>query len=167
MKVKNPRAFGSCPALVFPYGFFDGAAANYKGGVIFCLVLNESHSFEFEMGALTCTNTKAELIALWAFLSFTNLMGIPCLNIFGDSTVIVNWENGNVSLNPPDLSHWCMDTRSLITSFLHLSFSHTYREHNQLADRLSKSALSLALGCGDFPEFLDGLLASSDTFHLF
>ena len=76
MKTKKPRACGTGPSLVFPYGFFDGAAANYKGGVGFCLVLNESHSFEFAMGAGSCTNTKVELIALWALLSVEKLMGI-------------------------------------------------------------------------------------------
>ena len=130
----------------------------------FCLVLNESHSFEFAMGAGYSTNTKAELMALWALLSVAKLMGIPCLNIFGDSAVIINWENFHASLDPLDLSHWCMDTRRLICCFPHLSFSHTYREHNQLADKLSKSALSLTPGCGDFSEFLEGHLASSDTF---
>ena len=119
------------------------------------------------MGAGTCTNTKAELIALWALLLVTKMMGIPLLNIFGDSAVIINWAKGNVALNPPDISHWCMDTRSLISYFHHLSFSHTYREHNQLADRLSKSALSLAPRCGKYSEFLDGLLASHDTFQRF
>ena len=150
LKIKKPRVCGSGPSLVFPYGFFDGAATNYKGRVGFCLVLNESHSFEFAMGVGSCTKTKDELIALWALLSVEKLMGIPCLNIFGDSAVIINWAKGNAALNPLDLSHWCMDTRRPISCFLHLSFSHTYREHNQLADRLSKSALSLAPGCGNF-----------------
>ena len=130
IKVKKPRAVGSGPVLVFPFGFFDGAAANNIGGVGFCLYLNESHSFEFPMGAGTCTNTRAELIALWALLHITQLMGIPLLNIFGDSDVIINWEKGKDALNPPDLSHWCTDTRSLISCFHRLAFSHTYREHN-------------------------------------
>ena len=110
LKVKNPRAYGSGPVLVFPYGFFDGAATSNNGGVGFCLFLNESHSFEFAVGAGTCTNTKAELIELWALLSVTKMIGIPYLNIFGDSVVIINWEKGNATLNPLDLSHWCMDT---------------------------------------------------------
>ena len=130
LKVKKPSAYGSGPALVFPYGFFDGAAASYNGGVSFYLFLNESHSFEFAMEAGTCTNTKAELIALWALLFVTKMMGIPLLNIFCDSAVIINWAKGNAALNPPNLSHWCMYTRSLSTFFIHLSFSHTYREHN-------------------------------------
>ena len=153
--------------LSSPMVFFYGASTNNSGGVGFCLFLNESHSYEFSMGVCTCTNTNAELLALWALLHVAQLMWIPTLNIFCDSVVIINWAKGNVALNPPDLSSWCMYTRCLSTCFLHLSFSHTYREHNQLADRLSKSALSLAHGCGKYSEFLDGLLASHDTFRSF
>ena len=94
-------------------------------------------------------------------------MGIPKLNIFCDSAIIISWAKGIDSLNPPALSHWCRDTRRLISCFHHLSFCHIFREHNQLADRLSKSTLSLAPGCGKYSEFIDGLLASHDTFHLF
>ena len=167
IKAKNPRAFGSGHVLVYPCGFFDGAYASNIGGVGFCLFLNESHSFEFAMGAGTCTNTKAELIALWALLHIAQVMEIPTLYIFGDSTVIINWEKGIAALSPPDLSHWCRDTRKLCTCFHHLSFSHTYREHNQLADSLSKSALSLAPGIGSYSKNSEGLLASRDTFKIF
>ena len=74
IKIKKPRICGPDPYLVFPYGFFDGAAVDYKGGVGFSLVLNESHSFEFAMGASICTNTKAELMALWVLLSVAKMM---------------------------------------------------------------------------------------------
>ena len=167
LKVKKPRAIGSGPVRVSPYGFFDGATANGYGGVGFCLCLNESHSFEFAFGAGTCTNTKVELIALWALLHVTLLMGIPKLNIFGDSVVIISWVKGTSALIPPALSHWCMDTKRLTTCFHHLSFSHIFGEQNQLAERLSKAALSLAPGCGLFSKFIDGLLTSHDTFQLF
>ena len=40
LKIKNPRICGLDPTLVFPYRFFDGEGANYKGRVGFCLVLN-------------------------------------------------------------------------------------------------------------------------------
>ena len=85
------RIVGPGPTLVYPCGFFDGAAADYKGGAGFYLALNESHTFEFAMGGDLCTNTKAELMALWALLTVANRMGIPLLNIFGDSAVIINW----------------------------------------------------------------------------
>ena len=108
--------------------------------------MNKTHSFEFSLGARTCTNTKAELIGLWALLHITQMMGIPTLNIFGDSLVIINWVKGTAALTPLDLSHWCKDIRKLCMCFLNLSFSHIYREHNQHADSQSKSALTLAPG---------------------
>ena len=58
-KAKNPRALGSGPSLAYPCGFFDGAFAKNIGGVDIYLYLNMSHSFEFALGAGTCTNTKA------------------------------------------------------------------------------------------------------------
>ena len=147
--------------------FFDGVSAKNEGGVGYCLFLNESHSFEFAMGVGNCTNTKAELVGLWALLHTAQMMGIPTLNIFGDSFVIVNWAKGTATLSPPEFHHLCRETRKLCTRFLELSFSHIYREHNQLADRLSKSALSLAPGICSYSEIFEGLLASHDTFKLF
>ena len=166
-KAKNPRVLGSGPSLAFPCGFFDGASAKNIGGVGICLLLNESHSFEFALGAGTCTNTKAELIGLWALLHIAQLMGIPSLNILGDSSIIINWEKGTDDLSPPDLRHWCRDTRKLCTSFIHLSFSHIYCEHNQLADKLSKTSLTLAPGMGFYSELFEGLLVSHDNCELF
>ena len=58
-KAKKKRALGPGHVLVYPCGYFDGASATNVGGVGFCLFLNESHSFEFELEAGPCTNTKA------------------------------------------------------------------------------------------------------------
>ena len=97
----------------------------------------------------------------------TQMMGIPKLRIFGDSLVIINWEKGTASLTPPELYHWCRDTRKLCSCFLELSFCHIYREFNQLADCLSKNALSLAPRFGNFSEFIEGHLTFQDCFVLF
>ena len=94
-------------------------------------------------------------------------MGIPMLNIFGDSTVIINWANYQASLDSPCLSHWCMDTKCLMSFFSNLSIKHTYREHNQRTDSLSKEALALAPGCGSFSKFYDGFSVMNDTFKLY
>ena len=97
--MKKLRAIGAGPALILPYGFFDGVATSGFGGAGFCLFLNESHSLEFALGARNCTNTKAKLISLWALLNVTQSMGIPKLNIFGDSAVIIGWAKGTSTLN--------------------------------------------------------------------
>ena len=85
-------------------------------------------------------------------------LGIPLLTIYSDSLVIINWENGTASLDTPRLIHWCEDIRSLMLNFSPLTLMHIYHEHNQQADSLSKKALVLGSGCGNFSEFLDGMI---------
>ena len=137
---------------------FYGASANHVGGVGYYLHLNESHSFKFALGLGNSTNTKAELVGLWALMLTSQMMGIPLLHVFGDSSVIIKWEKGSTALSPPERFHWCRETRKLFTCFPDLSFIHIYREHNQIADRLSKTALSLAPGFGSYSEFFNCLL---------
>ena len=84
-KGKKSRALGPGPELAYPCGCFDGASTKFFGGVGFCLYLNESHSFEFVVGERLCTNTKVELVGIWALLHTTQMMGIPTLKVFGDS----------------------------------------------------------------------------------
>ena len=95
------------------------------------------------------------------------MMGIPLAHVFGDSQVIINWAKGSTALSPPELIHWCRETKKLVTSFKDLSFSHIYREHNKTADRLSKKALSLPQGKGWFMEFDENILVFKDHIQLF
>ena len=166
IKRKKARAMGQGPVIVYPCGFFDGASVKGVGGVGYCLILSKSHTFEFALGVGPSTNTKVELIGLWALLHTAQMMGLPKLRIYGDSSVIINWEKGIASLSPPEIHHWCRDTRKLYSCFLELSYYHIYHEYNQLADRFSKTTLSLAPGSGSYFEFFEGLLASHDSFKL-
>ena len=95
------------------------------------------------------------------------MMGLPKIQIFGDSSVIINWAKGTASLSPPELTHWCRDIRKICTCFLELYFDHVYREHNQIADNLSKKSLTFAPGSGFYSEFYDGQLTTHDRFMLF
>ena len=113
---------------------------------------------EFSLGVGYGTNTKAELLTLWALLLTSHMMGIPMTQIYGDSHVIINWAKGSTALSPPELVHWCRETKKIASSFQDLSFYHIYREHNKIADRLSKKALSLPQGKGCFMEFDENLL---------
>ena len=54
--------------MIYPCGFFDGASTTNAAGVGYSLYLNESHSFEFVLGVGNGTNTKAELLGIWALL---------------------------------------------------------------------------------------------------
>ena len=95
------------------------------------------------------------------------MMGIPLTQVYGDSQVIINWVRGSAELSPPDLIHWCRETKNLLAAFHDLSFTHIYREHNRLAGRLSKTALSYPQGIGSFMEFIENHLVTHDTFQLY
>ena len=84
-------------------------------------------------------------------------MGIPSLNVFGDSSVIINWENNVASLASPCLDHRCQDIMILMNSFSFLVIKHIYCEHNQRAHCLSKEALDLVPGSGNFSKYIDGM----------
>ena len=124
-------------------------------------------SFGVHNGVGQGTNTKAELLSLWAVLLTSQMMGIPLSQIYGDSLVIINWVKGSAALSPTDLVHWCRETKKLFSSFQALSITHIYREHNRLADRLSKDALLFSQGRGSYKEFYEDQLVSQDLFQLF
>ena len=111
------RILGKPPIKVYPCGFIDGASNCLLAGVGFCIYLNEYHHLEFSLGVGYGTNTKAKLLSLWALLLSSQMMGIPLSHVYGDSQVIINWAKGSTALSPPDLVHWCRETKKPISSF--------------------------------------------------
>ena len=135
--------------------FFDGAMANFIGGVGICIWLNYHHFFAIKLGCGSSTNTRAELLALWASLRVAKDIGMPYLHIFGDSSVIINWAKGESTLHMVNLEAWCYNTRLLISSFTWVDFSHVYREHNKRVDILSMEGLCMAPGHLLLTEYYD------------
>ena len=163
----NIRIIGTSPQISYPCGFFDGAVADEFGGAGFVLHLSDSHFLVFSLGCGKITNTRAELLSLWALLVVSKILGIPLQTIYGDSLVIINWANKLSSLDSPSLKHWCEDIRSLIQIFSPLTLNHIYREHNQQADSLSNKALVLDPSIGNFSEFMEGMISDHGNFQLF
>ena len=104
-KPQKIRNFGLKPQKEFPCAFFDGAAGMNIGGAGYVIYLNENHFFSFSLGVGSSTNTRAELLALWAVLRVSAMMGLPTQLIFGDSMVIISWLNGLSTLDIPSLMH--------------------------------------------------------------
>ena len=164
---KKIRCIGIRPQILYPCGFFDGAATENIGGASFVLLMSDSHTLGFSLGCGTRTNTREKFLDLWALLAVAKHLGIPLLTIFGDSLVIINWENRIASLDSPSLDHWCKDIRSLMNILSRLTIKHIYREHNQQDDGLSKKALVLDPSFGFFTEFLDGMIVDHGNFQLY
>ena len=94
-------------------------------------------------------------------------MGIPLHSIFGDSLGIISWAIGKDKLNLPHLSHWCDDIRDMLLIFPEVTMKHIYREHNQMADILSKKALSLESRFENYIESLNGMIIDHGNFQLY
>jgi len=167
LKICKVRNIGPKPSKCFPCGFFDGAAAEKMGGSGFLIYINDMHFFSFSMGCGRSSNTRAELLACWAILKVSLLMGIPIQLIYGDSMVIISWLNRISALDVPSLMHWCCDIRHILQKAPPVIFKHTYREHNSLADALSKLGLKLDMGVITYSESLDGLIVNQGNLYLF
>ena len=129
-KKKKSRVIGPGPKIDYPCGFFDGEAAGNTGGVGFVILMSPSYFISYSLGCGQITNTRSELLALWALLSVAIHLGIPLLSVFGDSQVIISWVKRTASLNTPLLSHWCDDILSLLHHVPLVTINHIYHEHN-------------------------------------
>ena len=164
---KKSQQIGPKPIHAFPVGFFDGAAQRNLGGAGFVIYISETHYFCFSVGCGICTNTRAELLALWSVLRVCKLMGLPIHMILADSMVVISWVNRMSTLKIPTLKHWCDEIFSMLHLAPPVTFNHIHRELNMLADDLSKKALKMDLGSGYYSEFLDGLVIGEGLFSLF
>ena len=137
------------------------------GGSGFFIYINDMHFFSFSMGCGRSSNTRVELLACWAILKVSLLMGIPIQLIYGDSMVIISWLNRLSALDVPSLMHWCCNIRLILQKAPPVIFKHTYREHNMLADALSKLGLKLDMGVVSFSESMDGMIVNQGNLYLF
>ena len=87
--------------------------------------------------------------------------------IFGDSMVIISWVKRLSALEIPTLKHWCDEIFSMLRLAPPVTFNNIFREHNMLADGLSKKALNLEVGIGHFFETMDGKVIGDGHFSLF
>ena len=122
-------------------GNLDGASTNNISGIGVHILINKDHYLYLKIGCGLGTNTRSKLLTLWVLLVFSKYIGLPYLNIRGDSFVIINWFNGKDTLSALELDGWCHNIRDLQFAFIHIDSSHVYREFNVKADGLFKEAL--------------------------
>lgn len=87
------------------------------------------------------SNTKGELVGLWALLHLARYFGITKIQVFGDSMVIIKWIEGLQNLNVLSLDFWKEKIMKLKDDFECLKVVHIYRELNNIGDQLSKLSL--------------------------
>lgn len=74
-KKRSERIIGRASVMYYPCGFMDGASKCMRAGAGYCIFINETHRLEFSLGVGHGTNTKAELLSLWALLLSSQMMG--------------------------------------------------------------------------------------------
>ena len=138
-----------------------------RGGIGVYLLISQYHFFSLKMGCGQSSNTRAQLLALWVLLVIAKIIGLPYLNIRGDSSSIINWFTGRADLSALNLDSWCKNIRYLESSFLFFYSCHMYREFKGKADALSKDALALASVLLLFSEFTAGECSGNGSLQLY
>jgi hypothetical protein len=80
------------------------------------------------------TNTREELLGVWASLTLAHRLGIEQLQVLGDSKTVIDWLNFKSNLQVSSLVGWMDKIQDLITFFNTIRFDHIYREENEEAD---------------------------------
>jgi ribonuclease HI len=138
-------------------GWFDGAAQSdglqSGAGGLLRISKNSYYSWTFNCGP--GTNTRAELLGVWATLHLASRLNIEDIQIIGDSKIVIDWLNNKGKLQVSSLLGWMDRVRELHTTFRHISYKHTLREHNKEVDALSKTALQKQVGLFTYNHWLD------------
>jgi len=87
------------------------------------------------------TNTKVELLGIWATLTLASHLSLPKLQAFGNSKVIIDWLNDRGHLKACAIEGSNIRTKYPIKNFQAISFHHIYKEFNKEAYQLSKQDL--------------------------
>jgi ribonuclease HI len=113
------------------------------------------------------TNTKAELLGIWATLTLASHLSLLKIQACGDSRVIIDWLNGKANLQGCSIEGWKSRIQDLLKDFQATSFHHVYREFNKEADQLSKSALTDPEGKISYYQWEPGGMPTMEHLYLF
>jgi ribonuclease HI len=153
----------------FTVAFFDGASI--RGGTI-CgaggvIKQPDRGVIRWFINCGRGTNTKAELFGAWVTLMLAKLWDINRLVLLGDSKVIIDWLNQKTNLHATEIEGWMRRTRSIITDFQDIKFTHIFREYNKEADSLSKQGLLEQKGILTYFSVIDGRTGPMSQINLF
>ncbi|XP_054808687.1 uncharacterized protein LOC129310801 [Prosopis cineraria] len=129
--------------------YFDRAANMHGNGVGVVIISLEGKQFPMAIKLkFDCTNNMAEYKACVNDLRPAITLGIWCLKVFGDSTLIIHqvtreWRTKDVKLIP-----YQELLTDLIKQFKIVSFHHLTRDKNCFADALATLVAMIQLDCG-------------------
>ena len=87
------------------------------------------------------TNNRAEVIALWGALNFANWLGLENIFVHGDAKSSIDWVKDYTLFYSHILSNWMSRITLLTSASQNITYTHIYREHNQVVDLISKRGI--------------------------
>ncbi|KAL4031315.1 hypothetical protein IC575_009591 [Cucumis melo] len=126
--------------------FFDGAARRSGAGVGIVFISPEKHMlpYSFTLGEL-CLNNVAEYQAFIIGLQMASEFGIKCIEIFGDSKLIINQLSYQYEVKHQDLKPYFSYARRLMDRFDSIILEYIPRSENKKADALANLATALTV----------------------
>jgi ribonuclease HI len=113
------------------------------GGTIFCSDLT-NYRWHFNGG--DGTNTKVELLGMWASLFLSKKLDIQYIQLIGDSKIVIDWLKKKGNLQAINIEGWKGKIKESISSFRGIYFQHILREANMEADKCSKQEIETTRG---------------------
>ena len=110
------------------------------------LFFSDENYITYKEGLGEGTNNFAELRDLRLLMIKAMEWGCRSLQIFGDSMIIINWENGIQRCHIIRLLPFLEDIFLFKQHFDSLSITHVYRERNKMDETLSKEGAQLQTG---------------------
>jgi hypothetical protein len=120
---KYARTISDLPMTkILVKGFFDGAAQWGVCGAGFVLHVNQSSFFRGWMVGGVGTNTKVEMLGLWVLLSLALKLEMDCLQVYGDSQVVINWISGKGEIKALSIIIGAKESGIVLLPLIELSF---------------------------------------------
>ena len=111
----------------------DGAGV----GVFFILSLRDKLRYVLRLHFRASNNTVEYEVALHG-LRIAIELGIKCLQVYGDSTLVINQLNKDWNCTNEKMNAYCAAVRKLEDKFYGIEYHHVAWADNQATDRLSK-----------------------------
>ena len=126
--------------------YFDGASRKRGAGAGIVLVTPSGGLIPYSFSLLAlCSNNAAEYEALIIGLEIALEMHIDCLQVFGDSQLIVKQLNDQYEVKNENLVFYYQRGKYLMSKFQDIQINHVPRSENDKADALANLAASLTL----------------------
>jgi ribonuclease HI len=113
---------------------------NWAGaGLLFISPLGEHMKYAVRLH-LPASNNMAEYEALLCGLRITIETGIKCLDVRGDSQLVIDQVMKNASCHDDKMEAYCNAVRALEDKFYDIELNHVLRRYNETVDELAKIA---------------------------